>query len=119
MLKTPEYLTPLEAGIISAIIEGFAAHTEPLSAQLFNSSLESRDYNGYGFYTTLRIGPDAPSCGLSNARLHADARVGGEHCGFMLWIKDGKITFLEGYPFEHDEWPRDETLTDLHIGKLD
>jgi hypothetical protein len=40
----------LEADIVAAIIEGFAAYTEPLSAQLLRSELESRDYNGYGFF---------------------------------------------------------------------
>jgi hypothetical protein len=37
----------------------------------------------------------------------------------MLWIKNGRIAFLEGYPFQRDEWPADETLTELHIGEVD
>ena len=39
--------------------------------QLLHSELESRDYNGYGFFILLFIaGLMLQSCGRSNARLH-------------------------------------------------
>jgi hypothetical protein len=41
--------------------------------------------------------------------------VGGELCGFMLWIRDGKVDFLEGYPLGGDAWPNDERFEGLNL----
>jgi hypothetical protein len=118
MLKMPSYLTDLEAEITSGIVEGFPLYTGVLMAQLAQSTLESRDYNGYGFYTTVAIAQETPSCALFSGRLHASAHIGGELCGFMLWIREGKIDFLEGYPLGGDAWPVGETITAFVIGDV-
>ena len=32
-----------------------------------------------------------------------------QELGFLLWIKDGYINFLEGYTYGIDQWPEDES----------
>jgi hypothetical protein len=119
LLTLPEYLTDLEAQILSVIIVGFSTYTEPLAIQLASSRLESRELNGYGFFTNFLVDENAPSCDLVDGRLHASARIGTELCGFMIWVKNGKISFLEGYPLGGDALPLNGVVTELKLGGLD
>jgi hypothetical protein len=114
MLTLPSFLSPLETAVITAILKG-NEFGEILATQLAQSRLESRKHNGYGFYTTFSIPKAAPSSSLTNERLHANALVGGELCGFILWIRDGKAHFLEGYPLGGDAWPINEHFEQLKL----
>jgi hypothetical protein len=76
--------------------------------------LESREHNGYGFYTNFHV-PDGTQlvslpAPLIDRRFAASTVVGGQLCGFLLWIVNGKIEFLEGYPLSGDEWPSNESF---------
>ncbi|MBB5056495.1 hypothetical protein HDF16_001180 [Granulicella aggregans] len=114
MLTTPSFLTPLESAVISAMLEASTEFGAALSVQLAESTLESREHNGYGFYTTFHVSdgtePIPPPVPLIDRRFAASTVVGGQLCGFLLWILNGKIDFLEGYPLGGDEWPSNESF---------
>jgi hypothetical protein len=88
---------------------------ETLRVQFMQSQLESRKHNGYGFFTTFIVPEAVPICSLIDERVHANALVGNELCGFMLWIRNGRINFLEGYPLGGDAWPQNENFTELRM----
>jgi hypothetical protein len=114
MLTLPSFLTLLETAVIRAILEGNECG-EIFGTQLTHGRLESREHNGYGFYTTFSIPESTPACSSTTVRLHANALVGGKLCGFILWIQDGKVHFLEGYPLGGDAWPIDEHFEQLKL----
>jgi hypothetical protein len=114
MLTLSSFLTPLENTVITAMLENSESGEVPRS-QLALGRLESREHNGYGFFTTFSIPDEASLCSLIDERLLADAMVGGERCGFILWIKNGKVDFFEGYPLSGDAWPSNESFDQLVV----
>ena len=110
----PPYLTALENAVITVMLDGNKLG-EILRTQLSQSRLESREHNGYGFYTRFSLSKEAPAYSLFDERLHASAIVGGELCGFILWIQNGKASFLEGYPLGGDAWPSSEYFEQVRL----
>jgi hypothetical protein len=106
-------LTPLE----SAVLEKLLAHTgEPfdtIRAQLDHASVASREFTGVGFLTRFAIQPDAvvrrdlPAGELSGVGAEIAGLADG--AGFLLFIRDGVISFLEGYTYGDAVWPDEIT----------
>jgi hypothetical protein len=102
-------LTPLE----SAVLEKLLAHTgEPfdtIRTQLAHASVSSRKFTGVGFFTHFAIQPGAAiRRDLSSAELSGvGAKVAGisDGAGFLLFIRDGVVSFLEGYTYGDAAWP--------------
>jgi len=110
--------TRLEEIILEAILQGVPEYEAALRLQLESATLESRDHNGYGFYTTFVISHSLPTIDFSG-RLHASAYLCDQLCNFMLWVKDGRADFLEGYPLGADEWPSEEKIEKVTFGSVD
>jgi hypothetical protein len=111
------HLTPLESAVIEAIVQGQPQSEQYLREQLRQSELRSRELNGYGFFTNLVVPEHVPNCPDLGRTLHASALVDGQLCGFILWIKDGKIDFLEGYPLGGDSWPENESFKAISLNR--
>jgi hypothetical protein len=111
----PDYLTPLEQAVIEAILRGVPSSEECFRFQLQNSRLDVREFNGYGFFTNIVVADEVPVCLPLNAQLPANALVSKQLCGFILWIANGKIDFLEGYPLGGDSWPEDESFEQIEL----
>jgi hypothetical protein len=109
------YLTPLENTVIDAIVQGQPQSEQCLWDQLRQSELRSRERNGYGFFTNFLVPEHVPSCPTLKRTLLASGLVGGELCGFILWIKNGKIDFLEGYPLGGESWPINESFEAISL----
>ena len=110
------HLTPLENAVIEAIVQGQPQSERCLRVQLQGSQLRSRENNGYGFFTNFLVPEHLPKC-PDLGILHASALVNNESCGFMLWIKDGRIDFFEGFPLGGDSWPQHESFTSIRLSK--
>lgn len=110
--------TKLEAMVLEAILQGAPEYASGLQQQLETVPLDSRNINGYGFYTVFANRPDVPTIDFSG-RLHASAEVSDEHCRFILWIKAGRVDFLEGYPLVADSWPNEETIRKVRFENVD
>ena len=61
-VKLPEFLTELEATILRFLLQEDTEVNRILSEQLATCSLESRERNGYGFFTNLCVADSAPRC---------------------------------------------------------
>ena len=109
--KVPDFLTELEVAVLQFVLQGETEECYRLFEQLAGSSLESRERNGYGFFTNFRRSDSAPLCSVKDFELgDVSVIVGGELCGFILFVRDGKIDFLEGFPLGGDSWPSSETF---------
>ena len=111
------HLTPLENAVIEAIVQGKPQSEQCLREQLRQSELRSRERNGYGFFTNLVVPEHVPDCPDLDRTLLASGLVDDQLCGFILWIKDGKIDFLEGYPLGGDSWPENESFKAISLNK--
>jgi hypothetical protein len=96
--------------VIEAILQGEPGSEQCLREQLRQSGLRSREFNGYGFFTNFVIPKQVPPCPELDKTLLASGLVDDQLCGFILWITDGKIDFLEGYPLGGDSWPTNESF---------
>jgi hypothetical protein len=115
--QLPEFLSELEKAILSYLLKGDSEENRVLREQLKSSSLESREYTGCGFFTNFKTGDSAPLCERENFELgHVVASLAGQECGFVLFVRARRISFLEGYTFGVSEWPSSETVE--YISKI-
>ena len=110
-VKLPDFLNELETTVIRFLVQEDNTDNRAIVEQLATCSLESREHNGYGIYTHFLISNTAPRCSSNSFELNdISAVVGGQLCAFILFVRDGKVAFLEGFPLGGDEWPSVETI---------
>jgi hypothetical protein len=112
MLKTTNYapadaLTALEAAILARIVARY--QLPALTAQVQHCRVSQREYSGAGFFTTLEI-PDSldalPSdikTPLDGCQVAAPGLLPG--AGSLLFVREGRLDFLEVYTIEGDIVP--------------
>jgi hypothetical protein len=116
VLTLPSFFTPLEAAVVEVILTNPNIDSEKLRRQVATSELKSRERNGYGFYTNFAVPETIEHYPSANEQFHATALVDGQLCGFILFIRDGRVAFLEGYPLGGDAWPQQETFHSVRLG---
>jgi hypothetical protein len=110
-VKLPEFLTELEHTVLQAFLQSELEDVCVLGEQLASCSLKSREHNGYGFYTNFQVDDIPPRCAKENFELGGVSVVlSGQLCGFLLFVREGKVEFLEGFPLGGDEWPTPENI---------
>jgi hypothetical protein len=113
-------LTPLESAVLDKLLAQTGEPFDTIRAQLSHASVSSRKFTGVGFFTHFAIGSDAavrrdlPSAELSGV----GAEVAGlsDGAGFLLFIRDGVVSFLEGYTYGDAVWP--ETITEFSVFEI-
>jgi hypothetical protein len=102
-------LTALESAVVEKLLQKHPAFADGVREQLSHAIVSSRDYSGVGFFTNFAIPQGAPvRRELGDAELGGvGAEIGGiEHgAGFILFIRDGAISLLEGYTHGDAKWP--------------
>ena len=92
-----------------AIITGLLFFVSILLHELSHAAVAKREFTGVGFFTEFTLPADAPV-----SRDLPDETIGGvgasfpgvEHgAGFLLFIRSGVVTMLEGYTYADDQWP--------------
>jgi hypothetical protein len=110
-MKLPDFLTELERVVLSEFLSRENEDSQALCEQIASCSLESREHNGYGFFTNLKVDPAATACSRENFELgNLSVVLSGQLCGFILFVRGGRIDFLEGFPLGGDEWPSPEKI---------
>lgn len=102
-------LPTIESQIIEALLVKEYGPTSPLLRQLAAATVGSRQMTGTGYYLDLVVGGDAPRAD----RLNGDASGGfqtrleppADLVGFTVFIRDGYLSWLEGYTFGDVKWP--------------
>jgi len=97
-----------EKDVLEAIIGRSGTMLEPLKEQLRLVKVSSRETTGVGFFTNLHLPSEAPRL-PGNANLELDdiaADISGlkNGAGFVLFVRDGLMQFLEGYSYD-EPWP--------------
>ena len=108
----PSDLTELERSVLTNMLNHPGEPFASVSAQLAHATISKRERTGVGFYTNFALPPAAripPD--LANTELGG---VGARHpelscgAGFILFVRDGVVSFLEGFTYD-DPWPPDES----------
>jgi hypothetical protein len=113
-------LTPLEREVMEMLLRGDDAVLRVLRDQLKASRVTGREFTGTGFYTTFAV-PDCVARVQGNKSFNfgdVTAEIDGlqSGAGFVLFVKNGVIDFLEGYSYD-EQWPlRVERFTLAYIG---
>ena len=97
--------TPLEQAVIAAICGLYPQDRPALEAQLSTATMISRENNGRGFY--IRFGVDHGSSATVRGPQRKDGPVakidGLKHgMGFIVWLKQGYASCLEGFGYGED-----------------
>jgi len=108
--------TALEKIVLREICKQYPQDQGAMEAQLATASVRSRENTGAGFFTNLDVRRD-PAFKIphtENSRGEVNANVAGleSGIGFILFLKDGYLDYLEGYSFEETTVPIDwETVS--------
>jgi hypothetical protein len=92
---------------MDALLDGESRSLQILREQWRSASLKSRELSGAGFYTNFTIPSEVPRLDTKDFRIGdvladlGDLKYGA---GFILWVKDGTLDFLEAYSYGED-WP--------------
>jgi hypothetical protein len=98
--------TQLEIDVMLAISKELPAYKDILMEQ-YARSTKTRTFTGHGFYTNFdNVGDGILVDKTFNKVLGVPSAILNQTCtvGFALFIRDGRITMLEGYTFGGD-WP--------------
>ncbi len=98
-----------EMTVISEIIKDYPEYTEKLKAQIAHSRVEERIFTGHGFYTDFDVETEyslGDGVDLHLGRVNMKINNLKHGTDYILWIKDGLITCLEGVAYD-EEFPEE------------
>jgi hypothetical protein len=100
-----------EKKLMDKLLNGDDIVLKSLMEQYLSSKIKSRDFTGAGFYTffTVKSGI-APIVGRKNFEIDdvfANYNKIDGAFGFVLFIRNGYLSSLEGYTLVSDIWPND------------
>ena len=103
-------LTTLEKQVLEMLLRGEDEVLTILREQAQGLQVSSREMTGVGFYTKFLVPPDMP-----RVPVYLDFKLGDVNgvadnvnhgLGFLLYVKDGALSMLEGYTYD-EPWPED------------
>jgi hypothetical protein len=114
-------LTPLEKAVLDTMLDKPGEPFETVKKQLAHAAIASREFSGVGFLTDFVVPPDAPV-----RRDSPDKEIGPvgaefpglQHgAGFLLFIRDGVVSMLEGYTYD-ETWPTNTDDFEVHTQEV-
>ncbi len=111
----------LSTPVIDFLLAGESDFLAALRLQFAHAKITKITEDGYGFYVEYET---ESSLRILNPQLQGEMVNGivgidnqGECiCGFALFMSDGMISYLDGYPFLGDTWP-DEMITLKYVNR--
>jgi hypothetical protein len=99
-----------EMKLIEMLLSGDDEVLSKLRKQYEVAKIVSREFSEAGFYTSFLVENRSDLC-IMNKSFHigdVDGNVDGIEgaVGFVLYVKNGYITLLEGYTNAVDTWPK-------------
>jgi hypothetical protein len=104
-----EGLNSFEQPVLDKLIAGAHPVLAVLRKQAEMARVSSREYTGAGFYCNFDVPPSAPllpmpgNFHISDVSAVVDGLQRG--AGFVLFVRDRRISFLEGYSYD-EPWPK-------------
>ena len=99
-------VTTLEADVLTKLMEAHPDYGPLIQAQLELATIASRRKTWFGFFLNFAVSPLAlfEPANFELNDVYADIE-GLEHgAGFVLFIRNGRLSFLEGHSHDED-WP--------------
>lgn len=99
-------LTPLEQAALDKLLAGDHPLLAALRRQASDARLVTRELTGVGFYCRFQVPPDSPRVerDVVIADVYAEIEGLAHGAGFALFVRDGRIQFLEGFTYD-EPWP--------------
>jgi hypothetical protein len=101
-------LTTLEKQVLDMLLHGQDEALTILRQQAKQLEVSSREMTGVGFYTEFVVPPDLPrvpgSPTFKLGDVNGTANNVSNGLGFLLYVKDGVLSMLEGYTYD-EPWP--------------
>ena len=102
-------LTATETEIIRSMLVRKYGPASPFLEQLKNARIAGRRLTGVGVFIDFALCAEAERGGQINAEISQAYRTvlspPRDVVGFTLFIRDGRLDFLEGYTFGDADWP--------------
>ena len=104
-------LTATERQIIETMLAEKCGPSSAFLRQLAVARVERRRLTGVGIFIDLVVPSSAPRVDKVNAELSVDYRTSmpapDDLVGFLLFIRDGALSFLEGCTHGNAVWPEE------------
>ena len=116
--QAPTEVVSLINRLMPALIAGDHSTLAALREQLSHARIAEVEMTRHGFYARFAVSPDAPLASPPNLT-GGSATIGlsgiKHGAGCVLFVRDGRLTMLEGYTYD-DPWPEDaQVLSVLDI----
>jgi hypothetical protein len=108
LLSRTNMLTPLEKAVIDTLLEKKGEPFDTIRRQMAHAQVTNREFTGVGFFTEFslpkhaEIRRDLPDSTIGNVTAEFPGLQHG--AGFLLFIRNGVVTMLEGYTYD-EPWP--------------
>lgn len=105
-----EGLSSFEQAVLDMLLAGNHPALAALRTQAERAKLEFRKFTGVGFYVHFSVPSDVPTAGTSTRNdfevsgVSADIKGLSHGAGFILFVRKGRLAFLEGYSYD-ETWP--------------
>jgi hypothetical protein len=102
---TSEYIA-LEQAVMQRVIDWRTVVAPDIERQFAISSFGTRQLSGTGFFSHFVVSADAPAIAPPSFEISVDAILTSGHAaGFTLFVRDGRLDWLEGYTYGDTPWP--------------
>jgi hypothetical protein len=101
-------LTPLENAVVDALLAKPGESFDTVRQQLAHATVTKREFTGVGFFTEFvlpehaTVRRDLPDATIGDVGAEFPGLQHG--AGFVLFIRGGVVTMLEGYTYD-EPWP--------------
>jgi hypothetical protein len=103
------------------LLSGNDPKLSTLRLQLKTATVADRKNTGSGFYVDFLVPPNVPRISANPSFEIGDVagklNDGKLDVGFVLFVKDGALSMLEGFAYGTDEWPEQIADFQLHYTK--
>lgn len=112
-----------ETKLLDILLAGENKTLKGLRLQLNNSTIISREFTGAGFFSSFSVKKGIPDVfqgkSFQISDVHASYKNIENAFGFVLFIKKGYLSTLEGYTLLVSKWPKEYSSVILkYIGDM-
>jgi hypothetical protein len=107
----------LERQLAQSLLCGDHPSLSALRTQWELADVKSREFSSGGFFTNFSIPATAPNLGQnSNFEIgDVNGEISGVACGFLLFVRNGLIDFLEGHVWGGERFPANPAIDRLYF----
>jgi len=92
-------LWPIERAVLEATAQDYPAVADDLRRQIEGAQVTEFENTGAGFFSTIKVAPDAPPLPNKSPLDGAYGSVEGieDGMGFVVFLEKGRVSLVEGY----------------------